>query len=152
MALAYNGTPPGDDKPAEHTGWLNLSLQQRPVFVTERDSALRPDVAPDSISADVQGETLVVEARVVNRGGCATPRSPSGPPYPTWAVLTANGDSLAQSPYTDTIGVNQRVNLQFAVGTQGLPDTMLLEVRVNPAQTYVELGTDDNAGYLRRQE
>jgi hypothetical protein len=28
-----------------------------------------------------------------------------------------------------------------------LPDTVLFSVAVNPGQTYVELGTDDNIGY-----
>jgi len=69
-------------------------------------------------------------------------------PYATWAVLKANGDSLAQQVRPTAIAVNQQAELTFDLGRIQLPDTALLTVTVNPSQTYVELGTDDNSGHV----
>jgi len=62
-------------------------------------------------------------------------------------VLKADGDSVAQAVWTKSIGINQGAEFGFELGRTELPDTVLLRVTVNPDQTYVELGTDDNTGY-----
>jgi hypothetical protein len=139
--------PPSESLTAGQDGWLRLSLTNRAVYMIEASpTASRPDLQVDSVW--YSATQARVYARAVNRGGRRTPRSPTGPPYPTWAVLTANGDSIAQNSHADTIGVNQSVTFSFQVPTPSLTDTVLLGIRVNPAQSYVELGTDDNAGYL----
>jgi len=146
VALAYNSTPPASQKDAEPTGWLNIALHPRPAFVTETGAASRPDLVVDSVKYVLRAPDTVL-AWVTNRGNRATPRqSPGNQPYPTWAVLYANGDSLTQQVCTDSIGVNQQVTLRFNLGV-AQPAPVLFVVKVNPAQTYVELGIDDNSGY-----
>ena len=146
VALAYNSTPPASQKDAEPTGWLNIALQPRPAFVIETGAASRPDLVVDSVKYVLRAPDTVL-AWVTNRGNRATPRqSPGNQPYPTWAVLYANGDSLTQQVYTDSIGVSQQVMFTFSPGI-AQPAAVLFAVKVNPAQTYVELGTDDNSGY-----
>jgi hypothetical protein len=146
VALAYNGSPPAHQKGAENSGWLHVALHPRPAFVTERSVASRPDLVVDSVKY-VLGAPDTVLAWVTNRGNRATPRqSPGNQPYPTWAVLYANGDSLTEQVYTDSIGVNQQVRFKFSLGI-AQPAAVLLKVKVNPTQAYVELGTDDNSGY-----
>jgi hypothetical protein len=89
-----------------------------------------------------------VRAWVTNHGSRATPHhSPGIQPYPTWAVLYANGDSLAQQVRTDSIAVDRQATFTFTLGPAQLPYTVLFSVRVNPNEGYVELGTDDNSGY-----
>jgi hypothetical protein len=91
---------------------------------------------------------MYVKAWVTNHGSRATPRNPSGTQsYPTWAVLSRNGDSLAQQVYTDSIAVGQQVEFKFTL-TSPPSNSTLFSVRVNPSQTYVELGTDDNTGHV----
>ncbi len=146
VALAYNSTPPASQKDAEPTGWLNIALQLRPAFVMEKQAASRPDLVVDSVKYAL-GVPDTVLAWVTNRGTRPTPRqSPGNQPYPTWAVLYANGDSLAQQVHADTIAVSQQVTFRFSLSI-AQPAAVLLVVKVNPAQTYVELGTDDNSGY-----
>jgi hypothetical protein len=69
-------------------------------------------------------------------------------PYPTWAVLKANGDSLAQVVRTTSVAVNQQAEFTFDLDQSRLPDTVLFSETVNPNQTYVELATDDNTGHV----
>jgi hypothetical protein len=89
-----------------------------------------------------------VRAWVTNHGSRATPvRSGSRVPYPTLAVLRADGDSLAQQGRATSIGVDQQVEFTFNLGQTQLPDTTLLIVTANVNQAYVELETDDNTGY-----
>ena len=45
------------------------------------------------------------------------------------------------------MAVDQQAEFTFDLGQAKLPDTVLFSVTVNPSQTYVELGTDDNTGY-----
>jgi hypothetical protein len=146
VALAYSGSAPTGAKNAEQSGWLHMALQPRPAFVKEKSTASRPDLEVDSVKHTLRAPDSVL-AWVTNRGNRTTPRqSPGNQPYSTWAVLYANGDSLAQQVYTDTIGVNQQVTFRFNLGV-AQPAPVLFAVKVNPAQTYVELGTDDNSGY-----
>ena len=148
-ALAYNNAPPSYDKPAAANGWLPCTLTARPVFVTEPNDRpiSRPDLVVDSVKYVPPPSDTAVLAWVTNRGNRATPcQSPGNQPYPTWAVLYANGDSLTQRVYTDSIAVNQQVTFRFSLDI-AQPAAVLLAVKVNPAQTYVELGTDDNSGY-----
>jgi hypothetical protein len=131
-------------------GWYKLEIGTRPRFITEpaAQACLRPDLRVDSVKYIPPPGRNVVRAWVTNHGNRATPHySPGTQPYPTWAVLYANGDSLAQQVCTDSIGVNQQVGFTFNLGQTQLPDTALLSVRINPGQTYVELGTDDNSGH-----
>jgi hypothetical protein len=119
------------------------------VFVTETGTASRPDLVVDSVKYIPPPDTIAVRAWVTNRGNRATPlQSPGMVPYPTWAVLYANGDSLTQRVYTGSIAVMQQVPFAFSRDTVQTPQpALLLAVRVNPGQSYVELGTDDNSGY-----
>jgi hypothetical protein len=146
-SLAYTGTPPPFSAPVAPDGWLSLSLNERPAFVTEVTDTLRPDLRVDSVRYSPSPGPMYVKAWVTNHGSRATPRNPSGTQsYPTWAVLSRNGDSLAQQVYTDSIAVGHQVEFKFTL-TSPPPDSTLYSVRVNPLQTYVELGTDDNSGY-----
>jgi hypothetical protein len=43
---------------------------------------------------------------------------------------------------------NQQAEFTFDLDQSRLPDTVLFSVTVNPSQTYVELGTDDNTGHV----
>jgi len=144
-SLAYTRTPPAFSPRVADDGWLSLTLNPRPAFISETSAPLRPDLKVDSMRS-VQSSQVVVRAWVTNHGTRATPRR-SRVPYPTWAVLTANGDSLAQVVRTTSIAVNQQAEFTFDVGQTQLPDTVLFSVTVNPSQTYVELGTDDNTGH-----
>jgi hypothetical protein len=145
-SLAYSRTPPAFSPKVNDDGWLSLNLNSRPVFISETESPLRPDLRVDSVQ--FVRTDKAVRARVTNHGTRATPaRSGSRLPYPTWAVLEANGDSVAQVVRTTSIAVNQQVEYTFDLGQTELPDTVLLSVTVNASRTYVELGTDDNTGY-----
>jgi hypothetical protein len=146
-SLAYTGTPPVFSPRITDDGWLSLTLNSRPVFISEKGAPMRPDLIVDSVRLEQAGRTLV-RAWVTNRGTRATPSYPRPrTPFPTWAVLKANGDSLAQHVRTASMAVNQQAEFTFDLGQTKLPDTVLLSVTVNPSQTYVELGTDDNSGY-----
>ena len=147
-ALDYNGSEPTAQKNAEPTGWLNLSLHQRPVFVTETDTAGRPDLEVDTVKAVSQSGQWRVTARVVNHGGRATPHNTTGTPYPTVAVLRANGDSVAVDVRQDSIPKDDTVGFNFSVNQAPLPKTVLFSVTVNPGEAYVELGTYDNTGHV----
>jgi hypothetical protein len=145
-SLAYTGTPPVFSPRAKDDGWLSLTLNPRPVFISEKTAPQRPDLRVDSVR--YVRASRVVRARVTNHGTRPTPvRSGSRVPYITWAVLMVNGDSQAQVVRTTSIAVNQQVVFTFDLGQTELPDTVLLSVTVNPNQTYVELGTDDNTGH-----
>jgi hypothetical protein len=145
-SLAYSRTPPGFLPKVNDDGWLTMDLTSRPMFISEKTAPQRPDLRVDSVQFVQAGS--VVRAWVTNHGTRATPvRSGSRVPYPTWAVLRADGDSLAQVVRTNSIGVDQQTEFRFNLGQTQLPDTALLRVTVNPDQTYVELGTDDNTGY-----
>jgi len=145
-SLAYTETPPAFPPRVADDGWLYMNLDARPVFVSEVSAPLRPDLRVDSVQF-VQSINAV-RAWVTNHGNRATPvRSGSRVPYPTWAVLRADGDSLAQQVRATSIAVDQQVEFTFSLGQTQLPDTALLSLTVNPNQAYVELGTDDNTGY-----
>ena len=145
--LAYGRTTSRYSSTVSNDGWLSLNLSPRSVFISEKTPPMRPDLRVDSVRV---GRTSPVTIRtwVTNHGTRATPvRSGSRVPYPTWAVLSANGDSLAQQVRPTAIAVNQQAEFTFDLGQTELPDTVLLSFTVNPKQTYVELGTDDNTGY-----
>jgi hypothetical protein len=147
-SLAYTGTPPTFSPKVTNDGWLSIDLDSRPVFISERTAPQRPDLRVDSVRL-VQASSIV-RAWVTNHGTRATPvRSESRKPYATWAMLMANGDYLAQQARMTSIAVNQQVVFEFRLGQTQPPDNVLLSVTVNPTQTYVELGTDDNTGYAR---
>jgi len=145
-SLAYARTPPAFSPRATNDGWLSLSLGTRPIFISETGSLLRPDLRVDSVQF-ARG-SRVVRAWVTNHGTRATPvGSRSVVAYPTRAVLRANGDSLSQQVRTATIAANQQAEFTFDLGQTRLPDTVLFSVTVNPSQSYVELGADDNTGH-----
>jgi hypothetical protein len=145
-SLAYTRSPPTFSPRVGDDGWLRLTLNTRPVFIGENAAPMRPDLRVDSVQ--YVRASRVVRAWITNHGTRATPsRSGSRVPYPTWVVLTANGDSLAQNVRVTSIAVNQQVEFTFDLGQAKLTDTVLFSVTVNPNQTYVELGTDDNTGY-----
>ncbi|HTW92079.1 MAG TPA: hypothetical protein VMH22_10265 [bacterium] len=147
VALDYGDHSSPNSSYADADGWLRENLGTRPIFIAEKSNPSRPDLVVDSVKYILQAPNTVL-AWVTNRGNRATPRqSPGNQPYPTWAVLCANGDSLTQQVCTDSIGVNQQVTFKFNLGI-AQPSSVLLTVKVNPAQIYVELGTDDNAGYV----
>jgi hypothetical protein len=145
-SLTYTSTPPAFSPRVEDDGWLYMKLNSRPVFISEKTAPQRPDLRVDSVRLMQAGS--VVRAWVTNRGTRATPvRSETQDPYPTWAVLKTNGDSLAQTVRTTRIAPNQQAEITFDLSQSQLADTALLSVTVNPNQTYVELTTDNNTGY-----
>jgi hypothetical protein len=147
-SLAYSRTPPAFSSRVANDGWLSLNLNPRPVFVSEKAAPQRPDLRVDSVRV-VRMNPGIVRAWVTNHGTRATPiRSRSHVPYPTWAVLRADGDSLTDQVQTTSVAADQQVVFEFDLGQTQLPDTVLFSVTVNPSQTYVELGTDDNTGYV----
>ncbi len=86
---------------------------------------------------------------MTNHGSKATPnRAGLGLAYPTWAVLRANGDSLAQAVWTNSIGLDRRAEFRFELGRKLLPGPVLFSVAVNPHQIFVELTTDDNTDHI----
>ena len=106
-SLAYTRTPPAFSPRVKDDGWLSMILSARPVFISERTAPQRPDLRVDSVRV-VQSSLVVVRAWVTNHGTRATPvRSGSRVAYPTWAVLRANGDSLAQAVRTTSVATNQ---------------------------------------------
>ena len=88
-----------------------------------------------------------VRAWATNRGGRTTPHNTTGTPYPTLAVLLANGDSVAADVWQDSIPKDQHAKFHFSVDPTPMPDMVLFSVSINPSQTYVELGADDNTGH-----
>jgi hypothetical protein len=145
-SLAYSRTPPAFSLKVNDDGWLSMNLNSRPVFISEKTAPQRPDLRVDSVRLMQAGS--IVRAWVTNHGTRTTPvRSGTQVPYPTWAVLRTNGDSLAQTVRTMRIDPNQQAEFTFNLSQTQLADTVLLSVTVNPDQTYVELGTDDNTGY-----
>jgi hypothetical protein len=145
-SLAYSSTTPTFTPRVAGDGWVLLNLSTRPVFIHEAGPAERPDVKVDSVRYEHSSRS--VRAWVANHGTAATPvRSGSRVAYPTWAVLRGDGDSLAQVARAASVSVGQQVAFEFRLGQMQVPDTVLLSVTVNPNQTYVELGTDDNIGY-----
>jgi hypothetical protein len=144
-SLAYSSTTPTFTPRVTDDGWLTLNLNQRPLFIHEAALAQRPDMAVDSVRFD--GSSRSVRAWVTNHGSAPTPVRSGRRAYPTWAVLKADGDFVAQAVWTKSIGINQGAEIAFELGRTELPDTALLSVTVNPSQTFVELGTDDNTGY-----
>ena len=145
--LAYASTTPTLSPRVANDGWLSLTLNPRPVFIREASGPQRPDLRVDSVAC-VQTNRVLVRAWVTNHGNRSTPVRSRSRPYPTWAVLKAEGDSLAQVVRTASIAVDQQVEFTFSVDQTKLPDTTLLSVTVDPNQTFVELGTDDNTGYV----
>ncbi len=145
-SLAYSVTTPAFSPRVRDDGWLSMTLNARPVFISEKTAPQRPDLRVDSVQFVPADE--VVRAWATNHGSRATPvRSGSRVPYPTLAVLRADGDSLEQQARATSIAVGQQAEFTFDLGQNQLPDTVLISVNVNPDQTYVELGTDDNTGY-----
>ena len=145
-SLAYSSTTPAFTPRVADDGWLRMSLDVRPVFIHEVSSPERPDMRVDSVR--FVSENRSVRAWVTNHGTRATPvRSGLRRPYPTWAVLGAEGDSLAQAVRRNPIEVGEQAEFSFDLNSTTLPDTALLSVTVNPNQLYVELDMDDNAGY-----
>lgn len=146
-SLAYSKTPPAFSPKVADDGWLSVALNARPVFISEKAPPMRPDLRVDSVRV-VPTSPVTIRAWVTNHGTGATPgRSRTRVPYPTWAVLSANGDSLTQQVRTTSIAANQQAEFTFDLGQIQWPDAALITVTVNPSQTYVELGTDDNTGY-----
>jgi hypothetical protein len=146
-SLAYSDSTaaflpaPGSD------GWLPFNLTERPVFITEgSDTVLRPDLRVDSAKYAVRQGQARVQAWVTNHGTRGTPSDQTQTPYPTVAELYGNGTYIQRQERTAAIPKDERVSFQFNLG-QPTSDTVLYSVQVNPAQTYVELSTDDNAGY-----
>jgi hypothetical protein len=152
-SLAYNSAPPTYDRASAATGWLLCTLYNRPVFITEpaSESISRPDLVVDSVRYVPPPSDTAALAWVTNRGSRSTPHQDGGRPYPTWAMLYANGDSLAELACNDSIPKDSSVVFEFARDAVQTPQMALLSVQVNPGQSYVELSTDDNAGHARFQ-
>ena len=149
VGLDYNGTPPAGRKETEQSGWLNITQQQRPVFVVETDSASRPDLVVDSllVTAHPQvGSVMDVHSFVHNEGSESTPGH-------VRLDLLCNGDSFASAASDSILHVGDRCEYSFEINN--IPAWMhgwsLFSARVNPGQAYVEkTGMDDNTGYVRR--
>jgi hypothetical protein len=147
-SLAYTDSTPEFPAAIANDGWLTVDLDQRPVFIREMTDTLRPDLRVDSVTYVAQPGPVEVKAWVTNHGQRTTPsRSIAPSPYPTYAVLKANDDSIAQQVRTTSIAKDLQVVFTFTLSPGLLPDTALLSVIVNPSQTYVELGIDDNTGH-----
>jgi hypothetical protein len=145
---AYGVSLPVAKMPAATDGWYDMEFDTHPAIISERQSFVRPDLGVDSVKYITQPPQNSVKAWVRNHGTRATPHhTPGNLPYPTWAVLYANGDSLAQQVRTDSIAVGQTVTFTFTLGAVQPTYAVLYSVRVNPNEEYVELGTDDNSGY-----
>ena len=151
MALAYDGSPPGDEKDAENSGWLHVRLQQRPVFITETGAASRPELMADSfwtIPPVLQvGCPVTFCARVKNRDAQdSTPQSCS-----TWVSFWWNDSLVCQACTAKALGPGDTMTLSgYGTVPTWMTDTGLFKVDVNPGMLYVEKdGTDDNQAYLR---
>jgi hypothetical protein len=126
--------------------WLSINLNSRPVFIAEKPVPLRPDLRVDTVRSAQTG--CVVRAVVTNHDTRATPvRSGSRVPCPTRAVPKANGYSLTQAVRATSVAAERQPEFACDLSKAGLSNTVLFSMTVNPSQTYVELGTDDNTVY-----
>jgi hypothetical protein len=150
-SLAYrDGRPPALAVKPGTDGWLSLSLDERPVFISEQDAAERPDLVVDSvrvIPANLRvGEHPTVRAWVRNRGTRATPQG-----YATRVLVTVDGDSVGGAEVSRGIAVGQTVpsELRLSRVPYGMSGPVLFAATVNPDQRYVELDVDNNTGYTQ---
>jgi hypothetical protein len=150
-SLAYrDGEPPCLAVRPEADGWLSLSLDERPVYISELDTPKRPDLVVDSVRVAPAnpkvGESLTVRVWVRNQGTRATPRG-----YATRVLFTADGDSIGGAEVTRGIAVGQAVLVEFRLGQipSGMFGPALFATTVNPDQRYVELDMYNNTGYTQ---
>jgi hypothetical protein len=158
LALDYDGSEPTDQKYATSTGWLNSALLPRPVFVTETESACRPDVVVDSLrvlpSPLAIGRPATAHVYFHNAGGDTTPLSgPLSNDY-TWVVLRHNGNSVAEISYHSPLAPDSSGSVTFNIDAvpSGWHGMALFDATANYEQRYVEQYTmDDNDGYSRNR-
>ena len=150
-SLAYrDGKPPGLAVRPGIDGWLSLSLNERPVFISEQDVPKRPDLVVDSVRvAPVNpkvGESLTVRAWVRNQGTRATPRG-----YAIRVLFAANGDSIGGAEVSKGLAAGQTVPSEFLLSQVpvGMSGPVLFAATVNPGQRYVEFDIDNNTGYTQ---
>jgi hypothetical protein len=147
-SLAYrDGRPPSLAVKPVTDGSLSLSLDERPVFISEQDVRKRPDLVVDSVrlapANPKVGESLTVRAWVRNQGTRATPRG-----YPTRVLFRADGDSLGVSEVSQSLHAGHTLLVESAWGSvpAGMSGPVLFAATANPGQGYVELDMDNNTG------
>jgi hypothetical protein len=157
-SLDYDGNPsPGQAYVDEH-GWLQRSLEDRPVFITESSATSRPDVVVDSLKLVpaqlVIGSPTTAHVYFHNAGNATTPLSgPLSDDY-TWIVLQHNGDSVAQVAYHYPLDSGDSGSDTISIDTvpTSWRGSALFDATANYKQQYVELnGMDDNDGYSRNR-
>jgi hypothetical protein len=151
VALAYDGSPPADQKAAENSGWLHLRLDQRPVFVTETGVASRPELVADSFwttpTVLQRGLPVTFHTRVKNRDlQDSTPQGCS-----TWVRFWWNDSVITSACTTKVLGPGETMTLsKYDTVPSWMFGPGLLKADANPGMLYVEKeGTDDNQVYLR---
>jgi hypothetical protein len=148
-SVAYDEQQGAELWAAATDGWLNLELNERPVFVSENVNLTRPELVVDSLVIANQhpqvGSVMDVHAWVHNDGH-ATPGT-------VQLDLVCNDTAFTYGMSPGSIDSGDTYEYSFEVNP--VPGWMhgwcLFSAVVNPGQTYVEKsGTDDNAGFVRR--
>jgi sugar lactone lactonase YvrE len=153
-SLAYSPPQQSGIVYADVDGWLPLTLDERPVFISEGGAVSRPDMVVDSVwsvpGLPTRGQPVMLWAKIKNLG---TDSTGTGSPnfYPNTSVrFYVNGSFLSLTDYFQSIPVNGTVVVSASdYWTPSATGPVLASATVNEQQSYVELGTDDNAGYRR---
>ncbi len=152
---AYSGGNERQIDTAATDGWFDVSLGTRPQFIFEPETCevCRPDMMVDSIwmvpSEPLLGQQVSLFAKVKNHGNDSTA---SGDPVAgrRGTVVTFYRDDEVVGEVEYSPGIDTGKTVQFEM--YWLPQYVglfLLKAVVNDGQRYVELGMDDNPGYLR---
>jgi len=133
------------------SGWLELKLSPRPVFVEEVGPRSRPDLVVDSVRVEPKepqvGERMVIRAWVKNLRTTETRATPDG--FPTKIAFLCEGDTLGYESVTQPIQVGQSVRVEFVLSEvePSREGPNLIAVTANPGQRFVELDMDNNTCY-----
>jgi len=147
--LNYNDQQYLHVMPAEVSGWLPTTLDERPVFISEGGTVKRPDLVVDSIMVPVGAQVrsvMDVDAFVKNLGNDTTPDTVALDFLCDTTVFAHGTSSWPMAP-----GDSCDISLEINPIPEWMGGRHLFWARVNPGQTYVEkVSMDDNSGYVRR--
>ena len=134
------------------TGWVNDTLDSIPLIIIERAERHRPDISVDSVwYTYVSGPSgpVVFHALLRNHGTDSTPTSPAQVGPSTRVRFYLENQQVSQTNYFRSL-YEDSTAIVSASDTFALPhpQPLLCRVTANEEQLYVELGMNDNAGYL----
>ncbi len=154
---AYDANPGSGPASCEQDGWLELTVNHRPIIVVEQPEVSRPDLVVDSVVLVPEhpfvGGPLTIKTWVRNHGNRATPgyMAPDSvdEENPTRVSFYCNEEPIGEAIRSRSIGVGETAVLEFF--WPGVPPHQagpaLFYAVANQDQEYVELDMGDNAGY-----